>query len=111
MDFGFSAPLAASLKSVTDLARVELLHPGHGHGEYRCWIDRVDATQIDITTGLVFDTLELALTAATQGHGVAIGAPRMAKERLDARTLVMPFSEVAQNGLSYYLTSQDSRTR
>ena len=104
-----TSELAASLKSVADLARVKLLHPGHGHGEWRCWLDQVGATQIDTHGGLVFDTLELTLTAAAQGHGVAIGDPRMAKERLEVGALVMPFSEVAQNGLGYFLVYPSQR--
>ncbi|EEA01043.1 transcriptional regulator, LysR family [Burkholderia sp. H160] len=104
-----TSELAASLKSVADLARVKLLHPGHGHGEWRCWLDHVGATEFDANGGLVFDTLELTLTAAEQGHGVAIGDPRMAKERLESRALVMPFSEVAQNGLGYFLVYPSQR--
>jgi LysR family transcriptional regulator, glycine cleavage system transcriptional activator len=104
-----TSKLAASLKSVADLKRFKLLHPGSGHGEWQCWIDHVGATKMDTVGGLVFDTLELTLTAAAQGHGIAIGDPRMAKERLDAGTLVMPFSEVAQNGLSYYLVFPTQR--
>jgi DNA-binding transcriptional LysR family regulator len=104
-----TSDLAASLKSVADLARVKLLHPGHGHGEWQCWLDHVGATQIDTNGGLVLDTLELTLTAAAQGHGVAIGDPRMAKERLESGALVMPFSEIAQNGLGYFLVYPSQR--
>lgn len=74
----------ASLNSVADLARVKLLHPGRGHGEWQCWLDHVGAIQIDTSGGLVLDTLELTLTAAAQGLGVAIGDPRIAKERRES---------------------------
>lgn len=95
--------LAASLKSVDDLAHVTLLHPGRGRAEWRCWLDAVGAAHIDATRGPVFDTLELTLSAAAEGHGVAIGDPRMAGDRLRAGTLTMPLRETAANGLSYYL--------
>ncbi|MGU7774855.1 LysR substrate-binding domain-containing protein [Burkholderia sp. MR1-5-21] len=101
--------MAASLKSVADLAHVKLLHPGRGHDEWRCWLDAVGATQIDPRAGLVFDTLELTLTAAAQGHGVAIGDPRMARDRLDAGELVMPFGDVVPNGLGYFLVYPSQR--
>ncbi|MGF6478058.1 LysR substrate-binding domain-containing protein [Paraburkholderia sp. JPY419] len=104
-----TSELAASLKSVADLVRVNLLHPGQDRGEWRCWLDRVGATHVDTEGGLVFDTLELTLTAAAQGLGVAIGDPRMAKERLEAGALVMPFNEVAQNGLGYFLVFPSQR--
>lgn len=101
--------LAASLKSPADLAQVTLLHPGRGHDEWRCWLDAVGATQVDPRAGLVFDTLELTLTAAAQGHGVAIGDPRMARDRLDAGALVAPFSDVVRNGLGYFLVYPSQR--
>jgi LysR family transcriptional regulator, glycine cleavage system transcriptional activator len=101
--------LAASLKSAADLARVTLLHPGPGHGEWRCWLECFGAATVDVGSGLVFDTLELALTAAAQGHGVAIGDPRMARDRLDTGVLVTPFSDVAQNGLGYFLVFPSQR--
>ncbi|RQS09181.1 LysR substrate-binding domain-containing protein [Burkholderia sp. Bp8998] len=93
----------ASLKSIADLAHATLLHPARNRDEWRCWLAAVGATRIDPGTGLVFDTLELTLTAAAQAHGVAIGDPRMAADRLAAGTLVTPFPEVVRNGLGYYL--------
>jgi LysR family transcriptional regulator, glycine cleavage system transcriptional activator len=104
-----TSEVAASLNSAADLVRVKLLHPGQERGEWRCWLDRVGETHVETEGGLVFDTLELTLTAAAQGHGVAIGDPRMAKERLEAGALVMPFSEIAQNGLGYFLVFPSQR--
>ncbi|WP_063552246.1 LysR substrate-binding domain-containing protein [Burkholderia territorii] len=94
---------AASLKSIADLAHATLLHPARNRDEWRCWLDAVGATRIGPGTGLVFDTLELTLTAAAHGHGVAIGDPRMAADRLATGALVTPFPEVVRNGLGYYL--------
>ncbi|UVE70584.1 LysR substrate-binding domain-containing protein (plasmid) [Burkholderia pyrrocinia] len=104
-----TAAQAAALKSTGDLARVTLLHPGPGGGEWRSWLDSVGETRVDARGGLVFDTLELTLTAAAQGHGVAIGDPRMAADRLETGTLVMPFAQVAYNGLRYFLVYPHQR--
>ena len=95
--------LAASLKSADDLARVMLLHPGPSREEWRCWLDSAGAAQVNVDSGLVFDTLELTLTAAAQGHGVAIGDPRMAADRLQMGALARPFDHVVPNGLGYFL--------
>jgi len=91
------------------LAHVTLLHPGHGHEKWRCWLESVEARHIDADRGPVFDTLELTPTAAAEGHGVAIGDPRMARDRLRAATLVTPFIDVAQNGLSYFVVYPSQR--
>ncbi|HWV04254.1 LysR substrate-binding domain-containing protein [Ralstonia sp.] len=101
--------MAASLGSPADLAHATLLHPGQSHEEWRCWLESVGAPRIDADRGLVFDTLELTLTAAAEGHGVAIGDPRMARDRLRAGTLVTPFVDVAQNGLSYFVVYPSQR--
>jgi LysR family transcriptional regulator, glycine cleavage system transcriptional activator len=105
----YTGTLAAALKSIADLAQATLLHPAHGHEEWRCWLAAVGATQVDPETGLVLDTLELTLTAAEQGHGVAIGDPRMARDRLAAGTLVAPFGDVVDNGLGYFLVYPSPR--
>ncbi|MDN7909227.1 LysR substrate-binding domain-containing protein [Burkholderia cepacia] len=101
--------LATSLRSVADLAHVDLLHPGPSHAEWRCWLDHVGALQIDAERGLVFDTLELTLAASMDGHGIAIGDPRMARDRLRAGSLVTPFEDVVQDGLSYFLVYPSQR--
>ena len=95
--------IAASIRSTGDLKDAVLLHAGPSHAEWRCWLDTLGGTGIDVTRGLVFDTLELALAAAVDGHGVAIGDPRLARERLRDGSLVAPFDEVARNGASYFL--------
>jgi len=95
--------IAASIRSVDDLRGTVLLHAGPSRAEWRCWLDAIGGAGIDVTRGPVLDTLELALVAAADGHGVAIGDPRMARERLREGVLVAPFEEVALNGASYFL--------
>lgn len=95
----------AALQLPTDVGVLS----GHGHEEWQCWLESVGARQIEASRGLVFDTLELTLAAAEEGHGVAIGDPRMARDRLQAGTLMTPFADVAQNGLSYFVVYPSQR--
>ncbi|MBN3834777.1 LysR substrate-binding domain-containing protein [Burkholderia sp. Ac-20344] len=104
-----TAGQSASLKSPADLGHAVLLHPGSSRQEWQCWLDGVDAPQVDAGSGLVFDTLELTLTAAALGHGVAIGDPRLATDRLETGALVTPFDHVAHNGLGYFLVYPHQR--
>lgn len=104
-----TAQVAASLRSVHDLEHATLLHPGPGAEEWRCWLDHMGAHEVDPNRGLEFDTLELTLTAAAEGHGVAIGDPRMARDRLAEQLLVTPFKERAKNGLAYFLAYPSQR--
>jgi LysR family glycine cleavage system transcriptional activator len=96
--------LAPSLRSVNDLKSATLLHPGAGGAEWKCWLRENGADNIDVERGLVFDTLDLTLAAAAAGHGIAIGDPRMAADRLACGELVMPFPQQVENGAAYFLT-------
>jgi DNA-binding transcriptional LysR family regulator len=101
--------LASSLRSPEDLASARLLHPGAGGAEWNCWLGAAGMDRVDPARGLVFDTLELTLAAAAQGHGVAIGDPRMAADRIAAHELVMPFAQEVENGQAYYLVFPPQR--
>jgi DNA-binding transcriptional LysR family regulator len=96
--------LAPSLRSVSDLKSATLLHPGTGGSEWKCWLQEAGTDDIDVERGMVFDTLDLTLAAAAAGHGVAIGDPRMAADRLASGELVMPFPQQVENGAAYFLT-------
>ncbi len=101
--------VAASIRSIDDLKSAVLLHAGSSRAEWRCWLDAAGGAGIDVRKGLTFDTLELALAAAADGHGIAIGDPRLARERLREGTLVAPFDEIARNGASYFLVYPSRR--
>jgi len=99
-----TADIAASLHDTDDLIHQTLLHPGESRDQWRCWLQATGATsQIDIQQGLVFDTLELTLSAAEEGFGVAMDDPRMAGQRITTGRLQRPFKELIPNGMAYYL--------
>jgi LysR family glycine cleavage system transcriptional activator len=102
---------AASLGKHADLAGARLLHPGPGGAEWRSWLEHTGVAGVDLRRGLVFDTQDLMLSAAAQGHGVAIADPRLAAERLAGGALIMPFAERIDNGAAYYLTFPPQRAR
>lgn len=96
--------LASSLGSVRDLGSAALLHPGTGGAEWTWWFRQNGIGGIDTERGLVFDTLDLSLAAAAAGHGIAIGDPRMAADRLERGELVIPFPMPVENRMAYFLT-------
>ncbi|HAT32165.1 MAG TPA: LysR family transcriptional regulator [Janthinobacterium sp.] len=103
--------LAARLGSRGELGAARLLHPGPGGAEWRSWLERLGVNGVEPRRGLVFDTQDLMLSAAAQGHGVAIADPRLAAERLANGTLTMPFSEQVDNGASYFLLCPPRRAQ
>jgi LysR family glycine cleavage system transcriptional activator len=59
-------------------------------------------TLSNIGKGQHFDTLDLAMTVASQGSGVAIGDWALIGEDLSAGRLVMPFDLKVRTGAAYY---------
>jgi len=97
-----SPDLARRLATPADLHTLPLLqcYPVQAWGR---WLDAAGVGWIPAHHGQTFDTLELALSAATRGQGVALGDLTLLKESLDDGVLVAPFTFVLDQGVSYYL--------
>jgi LysR family transcriptional regulator, glycine cleavage system transcriptional activator len=102
----FCSPQVAAgpppLRTPDDLARCTLLHSHFdGHG-WAAWLQE-DVGFAHPRREHIFDTLDLAFTAAVRGHGVAIGDINLAQEHLANGTLVRPFERSVETGSGYYL--------
>ena len=108
------APLCApalrgKLRQVDDLARVTLLHPDPRRREWAQWLKGAGSKAPANAHGQVFDTVEMALSAATRGQGVAIADPALASDALRDGVLVMPFKRRVPSGMHYFLTYPAAR--
>lgn len=95
--------------TVGDLEKVELIHPSRDCRDWRRWLERqglVDA--ILWRDGKRFDTLELGISAATQGHGVSIGDLTLVGAELQKGALALPIRTAVRSGDSYYLVWPES---
>uniref|UniRef100_UPI0017A42666 LysR substrate-binding domain-containing protein n=1 Tax=Ramlibacter sp. TaxID=1917967 RepID=UPI0017A42666 len=104
-----SPAMARRLKKLCDLAQAALLHPGPERREWKQWLAGARARGVSHASGQVFDTLDLALSAATRGQGVAIADTAMLAESLADGVLAMPFARAVPSGRGYYLTCRDAR--
>jgi LysR family glycine cleavage system transcriptional activator len=97
-----SPELAKRLTTPEDVRNLPLLHcfPIQGWGR---WLEAVGFGGTTPQRGQTFDTLDLALSAATRGQGVALGDLNLVRESLSDGVLVAPFDHVLEQGLSYYL--------
>jgi LysR family glycine cleavage system transcriptional activator len=97
-----SPALAQKLSIPADLATLRLLHcdPLAAWGR---WLDAAGLAGISARRGPTFDTLELALSAATRGQGVALGDLNLVRESIRDGILVAPFERVLDQGIAYYL--------
>ena len=97
-----SPDLARQLRSAGDLAGMPLLHC-HPLQAWQLWLEVENNFQVASHRGQTFDTLELALSAATRGQGIAMGDLNLIRESLRDGILVTPFERYLDRGLSYYL--------
>ncbi len=84
-----------------DLAHMTLLHPTRDHRDWNAWARYAGFQKINTESGQSFDTLDMAVNAATQGFGVAIGDCVLAGEDIEMQRLVKPF-DCVMPGQSYY---------
>lgn len=97
-----SPALAASLAVPADLRAQRLLQCAP-HEAWRQWLEQAGVGWSSIRHAETFDTLEMALSAATRGMGVALGDRMLLDESLRDGILVMPFDQVLDRRISYYL--------
>ncbi|MDY7566316.1 LysR substrate-binding domain-containing protein [Pseudomonas sp. RTC3] len=91
------------LKTLADLEQHMLLHPTRDQRDWESWLKVAGATVSNIAKGQHFDTLDLAMSVASQGTGVAIGDWALIGEDLSAGRLVAPFDLKVRTGAAYYL--------
>ncbi|MCY7308187.1 MAG: LysR family transcriptional regulator [Rhodoferax sp.] len=105
-----SPQLAARLQTPTDLLASPLLHCDPLDAWPR-WLHAAGVENKEARRGQTFDTLELALAAATRGQGVAIGDLNLVRESLRDGVLVAPFELTIDQGLSYFLVYPPDRAQ
>jgi len=91
------------LRDPIDLQQHLLLHPTADERDWKAWLDAADVKLSNVSKGQHFETLDLAMSMASQGTGVAIGDWSLIGDDLSAGRLVMPFELKVRTGLGYHL--------
>ena len=86
------------------LERCELLHPSPDRRDWRRWLARMNALDISIDQGQVFDTLDQGISAAQQGLGISVVDLVLASTDLVGGRLTTPFKSAVATGDGYYMT-------
>jgi LysR family glycine cleavage system transcriptional activator len=105
-----SPELARNLRSPADLKSMRLLQTEPVEAWSR-WLKAAGAGWIPSHLGQTFDTLDLTLSAATRGQGVALGDLNLLNESLRDGVLVAPFDCVLDQGISYFLIYPPQRAQ
>ena len=95
--------LLAGLNQPADLQQHVLLHPTRDERDWALWLSAASTRLNNLAQGHHFETLDLAMTVASQGSGVAIGDSALIGEDVKAGRLVMPFELRVPTGMGYYL--------
>jgi LysR family glycine cleavage system transcriptional activator len=91
------------LKTFADLEQHMLLHPTRDQRDWELWLQAAGSTLSNIGKGQHFDTLDLAISMASQGAGVAIGDWALVGEDISTGQLIAPFDLRVPTGMAYYL--------
>ncbi|PWB33346.1 LysR family transcriptional regulator [Pseudomonas sp. SDI] len=91
------------LRAVADLQQHMLLHPERNERDWALWLTAAGAELPQQGKRQHFETLDMAMSMASQGNGVAIGDWALIAEDLRNGRLVMPFALRVPTGKGYYL--------
>ena len=91
------------MREPADLQQHLLLHPTRDERDWNAWLAAADVHLSNVSKGQHFETLDLAMSMASQGTGVAIGDWSLIGDDLSAGRLVMPFELKVKTGLGYHL--------
>ncbi|WP_431223158.1 LysR substrate-binding domain-containing protein [Serratia sp. L9] len=96
------------LPQLTDLTEKTLLHPTRDRRDWLLWLKAAGQEALPSAKSQHFDTLDLAMSAALQGCGIAIGDLCLLEEDLQANRIVTPFPLSVVSGAAYYLVYPES---
>ncbi len=94
-----------------DLSRATLLHVSPASEDWQTWLEARGLGDIDITSGLRFDTIQLAFEAAAAGLGVALGRKPLVDRDVQAGVLVELSREPIAAQTAYWLVSAEGADR
>ncbi|MCS3602067.1 LysR family glycine cleavage system transcriptional activator [Buttiauxella sp. BIGb0471] len=86
-----------------DLSRYTFLHPTRDRIDWSLWFAQNVAHPPVMTKNQHFDTMDLAISAAIQGFGIAIADATLVAEDLHRGRLVQPFAGSVKTGACYCL--------
>jgi LysR family transcriptional regulator, glycine cleavage system transcriptional activator len=98
------------LKRLADLVHHTLLHVSGFQEDWQVWLTAAGASGIDPTRGPQFDMTLLALDAAANGLGVALGRTALVAGDLATGRLVKPFDIEMAAESAYYVVTPSRRT-
>lgn len=102
-------PVVSPLRQGAAVESLTFLHPTRDKTDWSLWLEKQTAQPPVMHKNQHFDTMDLAITAAIQGVGVAIADETLVAEDIRAGRLVRPYATSVRTGASYRLVLRESR--
>jgi LysR family glycine cleavage system transcriptional activator len=96
------------LRTPDDLVHHQLLHVLNAPDDWRMWLTAAGVRGVDPDRGLKFDHTSLAIQAALNGLGVAMGPGPLVDGDLAAGRLVEPFDLELPSNSAYYFVAPET---
>jgi LysR family transcriptional regulator, glycine cleavage system transcriptional activator len=99
---------ARPLRRPEDLAHHTLLHASVSREDWRLWLTAAGLpVSLALRRGLNFDQSFMALQAAMEGLGVALGRTRLVERDIAAGRLIVPFDVVLPSDAGFYIVAPE----
>lgn len=104
-------PVLSPLRAGAELESLTFLHPTRDKTDWSLWMAKQALSPKAMLKNQHFDTMDLAITAAIQGLGIAIADETLVEEDIRAGRLTRPFETSIKTGASYRLVLRESHSQ
>jgi LysR family glycine cleavage system transcriptional activator len=101
-------PVISPVRAGTALGSLTFLHPTRDKTDWSLWLTKQEGPGFAMHKNQHFDTMDLAITAAIQGLGVAIADETLVAEDVRAGRLMRPYETSIKTGASYRLVLRET---
>ena len=101
-------PVLSPLRAGAALGALTFLHPTRDKTDWSLWLAKQESPSFVMHKNQHFDTMDLAITAAIQGLGVAIADETLVAEDVRAGRLLRPYETSIKTGASYRLVLRET---
>lgn len=101
-------PVLSPLRAGAALGALTFLHPTRDKTDWSLWLAKQESPAFVMHKNQHFDTMDLAITAAIQGLGVAIADETLVAEDVRAGRLLRPYETSIKTGASYRLVLRET---
>lgn len=104
-------PVLSPLRAGAELESLTFLHPTRDKTDWSLWLAKQALSPKAMLKNQHFDTMDLAITAAIQGLGIAIADETLVEEDIRAGRLTRPFETSIKTCASYRLVLRESHSQ